>query len=106
MIKFRYKRKPAVDGGAHNKDTTNVQTSSAKKESPSTVIKAKVISTKSATNKIQESVQPTATNEYYINLARPLSPCQLIIPDEHIETSNSCIRAVVVSEKIISEILV
>lgn len=84
-------------GGAENKDTANVVSA---KESPSAKLKAKVISTKSAPHRDPESVpQPNAIDDYYINPSRPLSPCQLINSDEHVD---SCIRAVVVSEIISS----
>lgn len=85
MIKFRYKRKPA--SGGENKDTTNVIT-------PPQNNKAKVISPSNnkCTNRKQES-GPT-TIDYY---SAPLSPSQVIVPDEQ-ETFNSCVRAVVVSE--------
>lgn len=92
MIKFRYKRKPA--SGGENKDTTNVITPPPTTTTASNN-KAKVISPSNSnkcTNRKQES-GPT-TIDYY---SAPLSPSQVIVPDEQ-ETFNSCVRAVVVSE--------
>lgn len=92
MIKFRYKRKPA--SGGENKDTTNVKVSSKEINPPSA--KAKVTSTKSVNNRKPESA-PQQFSDCYNYSAPPLSPDQVIMPDEQ-ETFNSCVRAVVVSE--------
>lgn len=107
MIKFRYKRKPTGE----NKDTTNVNPSkeAAAAAATTTPSKAKGMTGQKSQNKIKQETNPpqliktTTPNKVYSSA--PLSPPNSVtVLDEHEETFNSCVRAVVVSEIILLSI--